>query len=782
MRSGQSKREFLQGSELNFSPTGRQIIGIDPISSEIGGDIRREQIDAIIGFTPWAVFTNILNAPIVACLVYPIASPQALFSWLAAIAVVVSGAMRGWLKRKRLSPKTSSHRTIKRAARSALLFGLIWAAVPALWLAPSQPANQIVIIAIVTGMICAGGFALATIPLGALAYVGAVCIGTFVGIAQSQNLQVEFLGMLLAIYAMIVAACVLNTAKLFHARFLAVAALTERRQVIELLLHDFEDNSADWLFECDTSGRLQRSSPRLSAVLDCSLAQLEGAPLGDWITHSDRQKFASALSLRAPFHDLEVEAILNGHRKWWQISANPIRDRSGVVVGFRGVGSDITEAKANADRMRFLAQFDHLTGMPNRMHFLDSTSILFSTQKPTGSEISLLCIDLDDFKSINDTLGHPAGDQLLKQVAERLKSFLGPHAICGRLGGDEFGVSLRVTDRAQIDVTAAQIIEELSRPYFLDGNRAVTGASVGVSFSATDGATVEELLRNADLALYQAKASGRGCAARYSEDLHQAADERRATHMDLMHALERQELELYYQPIVDSMTRETIAFEALLRWHHPVRGLLTPDAFVSIAETSGLIGQIGDWVIDEACRAASQWPPHIRVAVNLSPVQFDNKNLASTIALALAKNHLRPNRLEIEITEDIFMEINPNISQIILDIDHLGVRLVLDDFGVGYSSLGYITQLPFKKIKIDRSFVSGEGFREQREAIISAIATMARSLNMNTTAEGVETNLEFSWVRDLGCDQIQGYLIAKPLPLSQLSIYLKSPEKSSAVA
>jgi diguanylate cyclase (GGDEF)-like protein len=382
-----------------------------------------------------------------------------------------------------------------------------------------------------------------------------------------------------------------------------------------------------------------------------------------------------------------------------------------------------------------------------------------------GSHFALHCLDLDQFKVINDTLGHPAGDALLIESGHRLLEAAKGHFVA-RLGGDEFVVlqSLR-GDRNATDHLATDILQTMRQPFRIDGNEVMPSTSIGIAMAPEDGVDAETLLRSADLALYRAKEAGRGTFAFFEESLNERAQERRQIETDLRAALLRGEFELYYQPLFDLEQNRICSFEALIRWRHPERGLVSPADFIPVAEDTGLIIPIGAWVIREACAQATRWPEHVRIAVNVSPVQFHRAALHETILRALADSGLAPSRLEVEITESIFLEGSDATLKLLHSLRSLGVRIALDDFGTGYSSLSYLQSFPFDKLKIDRSFIQNLLTRDGASAIVRAITELAHALDIETTAEGVEETAQLMELRSHGCSSVQGFLFAEPMSL-----------------
>ncbi|HSQ99633.1 MAG TPA: EAL domain-containing protein [Sphingomicrobium sp.] len=419
-------------------------------------------------------------------------------------------------------------------------------------------------------------------------------------------------------------------------------------------------------------------------------------------------------------------------------------------------------------RITQLAFNDVLTGLPNRTMFHQQLEQLFCASLGNGGMFALHCLDLDQFKVINDTLGHPAGDALLVEAAQRLRQAARGHFV-GRLGGDEFVVLQSVGEqRDAIDRLAREILAAIAQPFSIEGNELIPSTSIGIAIAPDDGRDGGTLLRNADLALYRAKEAGRGTYAFFEESLNERAQERRQLETDLRVAIERGEFELHYQPLFDLEHNCVCSFEALIRWNHPKRGLVSPVDFVPVAEDTGLIVPIGAWVIREACAEAARWPEQIRIAVNVSPVQFHRGALHETIVGALAASGLAPGRLEVEITESIFLEGSEATLRLLHALRSIGVRVALDDFGTGYSSLSYLQSFPFDKLKIDRSFIHNLLTREGASAIVRAITELAHALNIETTAEGVEETAQLMELRAHGCSSVQGFLFAEPMTAAEV--------------
>ncbi|UQR61931.1 EAL domain-containing protein [Bradyrhizobium sp. C-145] len=430
-------------------------------------------------------------------------------------------------------------------------------------------------------------------------------------------------------------------------------------------------------------------------------------------------------------------------------------------------------------RVLELAQTDILTGLPNRAFFLARLDELNGRLKDDGPTFSILMLDLDRFKNVNDSLGHGAGDALLRQVAQRLKSAVRASDVLARLGGDEFAIiQERCQDqRACSTELAGRIAKLVAEPFLLPGHRVEIGTSIGIAIAPDHGSDQEQLLKKADLALYRSKSAGRNCFTIYDEAMSAELEARNTLEGDLRDAIAQYQLEVHYQPFVDALSGARRGFEALVRWRHPTRGLIPPDQFISLAEETGLIVPLGEFVLRRACADAANWPPDLMVAVNLSPIQFKEAELFEMISAALADSGLPPQRLEIEITESVLLERGTENHAFMERLKHLGIELALDDFGTGYSSLSYLTAFPFDKIKIDKSFIRNLTHQPRSSAIISSIVTLARGLDMSVTAEGVETREEFERLKALGVNFAQGYLFGRPQPIER--ILFDAPAKRS---
>lgn len=579
-------------------------------------------------------------------------------------------------------------------------------------------------------------------------------------------------------FIVVIVAGALNSARTYLSARIAEAGVAEKDEVVSLLLREFEEKESDWLWQVDNNRALRSVSPRFAYALGREPADVEGARFirliaGKTFETGDVPRslhdLAERLKRRESFSNLLVQVQLGEQRRWWELSGTPMRDASGNYIGFRGVGSDVTEQRDRDQKIAYLARYDTLTGLPNRLMLTEALGEAMRFSDQWRTRCAFLMIDLDRFKQVNDSLGHLVGDRLLTKVAGRLNEVCTDNEQCGRLGGDEFAVVIRdATDHTRVDRIAEMIIEHLSQPYLVDNHTLFIGASVGSAIGPRDGQTVETLMRNADLALYRSKDDGGGVHYTYEPSLHADAEERRTLELSLRNAISEGEMSLNFQPVVNAKSEGVVSFEALLRWNSKEHGFVSPAKFIPLAEDTRLIIPIGKWVLHEACRQATRWPEDIKVAVNVSGEQLLEPNFPATIVTALAETGLPAHRLEVEVTESVFLRDAKTAHQTLEEILALGCSVALDDFGTGYSSLGYLRNLRFSTIKVDRSFVQG-AVEDSPEslAIIRAVVAMAQSLDMSTTAEGVETAEQAALIRNLGCTKIQGYYFGRPMSATE---------------
>jgi diguanylate cyclase (GGDEF)-like protein/PAS domain S-box-containing protein len=477
------------------------------------------------------------------------------------------------------------------------------------------------------------------------------------------------------------------------------------------------------------------------------------------------------LAASGDVHVIEEDLVprKNGEMAILRTKKIAILDAQGRPEFLLGISEDIAERKRAEAQIARLAHYDPLTDLPNRVLFQKDLGEALARRTRTGGHLAVHFIDLDRFKTVNDTLGHPLGDDLLRIAAQRLRGCVRDGDTVARLGGDEFAVVQNgLTDLTGATRLAQRIVEAMAAPFELQGHQVMIGASVGVALAPSDGESPDELLKKADMALYRAKGDGRGAFHFFEKAMDEQLQARRGLELDLRRALQAGEFEVHYQPLYNLGDDRVTGFEALARWRHPERGMVSPADFIPLAEEIGLIAPLGEWVLRTACSEAAGWPDHVRVAVNLSPAQFRDRTLVSSVVSALAMSGLPAERLELEITESVLLQDNAANLKVLHDLKALGVRISMDDFGTGYSSLSYLRSFPFDKIKIDQTFVRDILKDSDALAIIRAVLDLGASLGIVTTAEGVETREQLDALRLHGCAEIQGYYISRPSPASDM--------------
>ncbi len=700
--------------------------------------------------------------------------------WLVMVAGLVCDVVLtvvGQSMRRR--PRVSSERLRRLAMAAMLLIALGSLLSAAAMFAASAVTNGghhfDAFTAIQIGSLLVAASAAAIVRPAFFTFAGATALGGAIGIA-SWSFAVAglvFLGLLI----------VMMREDIRHQR----RATRARRQSISdqqralNLMRDFERAGRGWFWETDRHGQLVYISPTVAARLGCDASDLLGRPFTDMIRkrigndENEERTLGFSLSSRTPFKELTVQAAVAGEERWWSISGHPISNELGNFQGFRGSGTDLTDKKRSEREINQLARYDTLTGLANRAHITDLLERALKSHIGQPQPCALLLMDLDRFKAVNDTLGHPVGDQLLQQVAGRLTQIVGDKGQVGRLGGDEFQIVVpQISQPEKLAAIANAIILSLAKPFAIEGEQVRIGSSIGIAVSEGQGVTASALVRNADLALYAAKDAGRGVYRFYADAMHNQASERKAIEDALRDSLAKDELRLLYQPIVDVGSERITGFEALIRWHRAGEGTISPSKFIPVAEESNLIVPIGEWIIRTACASIALLGPGYRVAVNVSPRQFANEKLPATILSAVSAAGIRPEQLELEITEGVFLDESPENLAMFQKLKRTGIRLALDDFGTGYSALGYLKKAPFDKIKIDQSFVLGAADPSSMNgAIISSIVGLATALNMETTAEGVETHDDLALIRGLGCSHVQGYIYGRPMELAEVLALLR---------
>jgi len=684
-----------------------------------------------------------------------------LVPWLVAVALVNLGAMH--------LAKIQSIKCVGRGGHRVPMWtmvaevavrALVWLSLPLYLFPHMNPEGQVISASIMAGLGIAA-LGLVVVPPCVTAWMIAFTLAVGGSLLLERH-SVPFQHMVSILFTLGVGGFgVLTVARWAFHQLKMNADIGGQSESASLLLQEYEQRGVGWLWSIDAENRVTYISSRMSALLGRPGAQLLGHSLAALL--GGHAELGRVLLEKQPFNSLEMELKTPRGTRWISMAGDPIIDTAGRFEGFRGVGSDITEIRQTQERLTHLANVDVLSGLPNRGRVRQLLGEALRQATTGNVPCAIMFLDLDGFKPVNDTFGHPKGDAVLRAVAKRLVDEVGADGHVGRMGGDEFAIVIPdAQSRKLVEILADRIIKSIKEPYMIDQTEIRIGVSIGCAFGPIDGATVDDLILKADLALYQAKDAGRGVARYFSSELQSEQEDRVRLESDLRSAIAAKQFHLVFQPLINARTQKLTGFEALIRWNHPQRGNVPPNVFISVAEESGLMPAIGEWVIDEACRAAATWPEPITVALNVSPKQI-LPALPNLVSEALGRHKLAGNRIELEVTEGVFLGDNGSTLDVLKRLRALGVGIALDDFGTGYSSIGYLNKAIFHKLKIDGSFVREAGSRPENVAIIQSIVQLAKSFRMSVTAEGVETAEDFERMRELGCDIIQGYLFGRPL-------------------
>jgi diguanylate cyclase (GGDEF)-like protein len=745
---------------------------------------RARQIQSVLRLLPLVILGNAVNCAAILGLFWGKVAPHLLLTWAA---FVVGGLTLGstiWRGMLRGGAKPwASRQSLNMLTGHVCLFSLVWSFMPVSLFYGAEHHAQMLIATVVVGMLCAGGFILSPHVEAACAHVLVITGACVAGILMSDYAQFPALWAVLLIYAGTMLAMVTSNARVYLSRVRADAEAERQAQLVDLLLKDFEEHASDWLWEVSADGRLGHVSSRLAQSLQTTERELSRQPFPEFLRsrlppgRADAQDALALLErcLQRPnsFKELELPLLVGGEVRWCSLTAKPLHDEQGAHVGWRGVGSDITLAHRAREELARLANVDALTGLANRYCFNRELQDSLLRAREHGREYALLFVDLDNFKTINDSLGHAVGDKLLRHVGQRLRSVAGEGQVLARLGGDEFALLLpMVGDDLWLDGVARRVLQLISEPFQLDEVQVAVRTSVGMACFPRDGRDPDQLLKRADLALYAAKAAGRNTSRFFDPVFEENANARVRLQQEMGNALAQEQFAVVYQPQVNLHSGQVTGFEALVRWQHAERGLIGPGEFIPVAEETGQIVPLGTWVLRESCKQAMTWPDHLRVAVNLSAVQFKSSSVVDLVEQALRDSGLAPHRLELEITETALIDDHEGAQATLMALRERGVRVALDDFGTGYSSLAYLRRFSMDKLKIDGMFVRHLANDPDAQAVVTAIISLAKALRLSTTAECVETPEQLELLRALGCDDTQGYLLSRPLPAQEVGGFL----------
>lgn len=732
-----------------------------PASRMVDEAVLRDRIEENLRHAPIAVLGGVLNAAVVVLSMSSVQHPLICLLWFSLVTAVAWARYRLYRVRSEsewtnIRPYTDRMWIHGMALASGLLWGVGIAAA-----ASVAGTREFVVIAILSGgMLGASLLTFATMAWAAILFMAPICVGTIIAWRIFPGANV-WIGTLFCLsYLVILGKGAFERQRDFRQSVLAGRQLRDTRDTIQLLLKDFEAQTSDWLWTLDRHGRISDASARFQNAAGRTARELNNMVFTQLFDAcSSRNALERHVHEGTGFRDITISLTIDGVRRWWLLSAQP------TASGMRGVASDISAQKHAEAKVQHMAHHDALTNLANRSLFNESLQQALEG-RGRDAEVAVLCLDLDRFKSINDTMGHPAGDKLLCEVARRIENALRKRDLVARLGGDEFAILLRGPHaRKAASTAAARIITALKAPYRIDDQDVLSSTSVGIAFRDSYSTSAAELMKQADLALYAAKANGRAQFAFFQQGMDEIAASRRELEMDMRAALDGEGFELFYQPVVDVRTEEVVAYEGLMRWRHPQLGLVMPGQFIPLAEETGLITRLGEFAIRRACEELPNWPAHCTIAINLSPAQLRASRFVERFHAILSEHRVDVGRIELEITENIFMQDHLGHIEALRHIRALGVRVALDDFGTGYSSLNYLRAFPFDTIKIDKSFVQGLEEEDGTLPIVRAVIALARALNMTTTAEGVENAEQFAILRREGCDRAQGFYFAPPCPI-----------------
>ncbi|CAJ1391353.1 unnamed protein product [Effrenium voratum] len=731
------------------------------------------QVMTILRHLPVMAISGVMIALITAYVAWDHANFTVFAIWLGGFVCLEAVMLALWWKNRNRAPETLAETAIavRRTVWYAAAIGLSWGSLAALLIPYVAADNTIFATALITSAILVTAFSLMALLPAVLVFVlisGSLAIASALFHPHAEEWP-PIVG-LIAAYMLFIPWLAVSYGRAFLRHLKTDIENRENAQVIGYLLDEYEETVSEWIWETDPAGCTARMSSRLSAKLGTTgegTARVPFATLLGLVARVDDagfQEVRSALIEGRAFSGIECQVRSGGTDQYWRISGRPIRDDAGTPAGFVGTVRDITAEKEAKNQIIRLAHRDTLTGLYNRASFTERLENAVRTLERYGTPFTLLFLDLDKFKLVNDTYGHPVGDRLLAEVSKRIQAIVRKDDCVARLGGDEFAIILEQSNDAVFAAKlASRLIASVLEAYVIDGETLWIGVSVGIALAPQHGTRPEQILRNADLALYRAKEDGRGVFRYFEAQMDFAQRERRILEQEMHQALEDEEFRLCYQPLIGSESGRIRAMEALIRWDHPIRGEISPVEFISIAEQSNLIVAIGKWTLRTACEAATAWPDDVCVAVNVAVPHFMRSDIVADVEAVLQATGLPAYRLEIEITESLLIEDSDDVLNRLIALKKLGCAIVMDDFGTGYSSLSYLLKFPFDRLKIDRSFTRDIDTGESAKAILMAIASLGENLGIKITAEGVETADQLDFLVDIGCDQLQGFYFSQPV-------------------
>ncbi|WP_026479465.1 bifunctional diguanylate cyclase/phosphodiesterase [Ahrensia sp. 13_GOM-1096m] len=735
--------------------------------------LRKAQIDRVISVNPLMVLVCYANAVSLIMHFWNTDLRNITIFFMAPILVLIThNAYAVHQFKLRKMPDYVGTTAIEKVTAYCSISALLWGSSLAVLFSSTSANPDFIVSAVIAGMLGGGAVAMSFVPSALLAFVTPIAILTTIAMFMYPTLDTVLLGILFLIYCFI-----LVRAGMVFAKNLAKSVCKDLEQqknadTISILLNEYAEGASDWLWEIDSSGKMTFGVENFSSAI--------GTDISSW--HFKFDNVQKAFSNNKLFVQQNLEAIQEAfveriplqeitfgvgpnHQNmvWIEVSGKPQFDAEGSFMGYRGFAKNRTLEVEDQKNIQFLANNDTMTGLLNRSSFFSKIDQAFANYLESGSEFAILYIDLDGFKRINDTKGHATGDEVLVEVSKRLKSTIGKTAVIARLGGDEFAAMVEV-DKAtsKTEEIADAIIKTVAKPIQCRIQEVRVSASIGIAFIGKDGKDTQSVVSSADTALYQAKHAGKDCYRVFDTSMNEQVHRMNAMREALEKDLDNGALKLAFQPFFRSSDQSLAGFEALARWEHKDFGFVPPDVFIPLAEQTGLINKLGDWALREGCYIASYWPPHMKLAVNVSVPQFQQESFIERLENILDETKMEANRLELEITEAVFADNPEAVMEKVTKIKRLGVSFSLDDFGTGFSSLMYLIKFPFDKLKIDRSFLQQAERDESAKKVLQTIARLGEQLKMETTVEGIETAEQLSMVSELNCTYLQGYYFGKP--------------------
>ena len=728
--------------------------------------VRERRLRAATAAGSFSQIATGLSAAILAAAFYGFVPNAILLAWLTGAAflfatrfVIIRGCDADLLDDRQIRTQ------LARLVGSKAATSVFWAASFVLFAGYAE-GERLALLILIAALIFVGTILLHRgVPRASIVHLVATTIGIILSALVVAGPEAVWVGLLMVPYAVVLFRFTIMQDRAFVEEVHNEITRQESELTVRLLLDEYETQAQDSLWSVGPRGRLRDVSQRLANFVGQDIDALEGMPFADlFLEGSHRTRLLDLLTNRTPFRDEIVKLEIQGEIRIWRVSGRPRSD--GYVTG---VLRDVTEALRTEKRVHYLAMHDDLTGLANRHALNEHLRGKMGLLAKQSRKIALFYLDLDDFKAINDTYGHRTADAILCEVAKRLKAQLREADLVARLAADEFAIIIEsaLGDGMLIE-RGHRLLDAVRQPFVIEGRQIVVSGSVGIARCTEEACEAEELVRRADLAIVAAKTKGRGQLALFDHALDARVQQRRRTEQEFRTALDTGGLRVHYQPVIDIGTGRTAAYEALVRWDHPERGLLGPDEFLGIAEETGLIVQMGEFVIRRALSEMAAWKGDFRISINLSPSQIRSVDLLPTIAEAIAETGIDPHRIEFEITEHVILQSDDTAAATLSRLRAMGVKIALDDFGTGYSSLSYLRRFPFDRIKIDRSFVKDLTTSASARAIVSTVIALGRSLGMEVTAEGVEDRTQLHILNELGCDEAQGYLILEPVAAPEL--------------